>query len=163
MHRHILVSLAVAIALTLAGCAQRLHKPEPVEASAPDTTPLRFTVEAGMNDTWNAVGQILVRTPGVTFDGRAQMMGLNAVRYRGEVLLLLTRALPLSDTVTTRTTEVAVVAPDGVLMRSDGAAELLAAVERALPAEIERVQAGLAAQQEAAQQPKTRKTKESKR
>ncbi len=157
MHTRILASIAIALALS--GCAQPLQKPEPVEAAAPDATALRFTVEAGMNDTWNAVGQILVRTPGVTVDGRAQMLGLNAIRYRGEALLLLTRALPLSDTIRTQTTEVAVTAPDGSLMRSDGATELLAVIERALPAEIERVQAGLGAQQDAARTPKARKTK----
>lgn len=125
----------------------------------PDTTPLRFTVAAGMNDTWNAVGQILVRTPGVAYDGRAQMLGLTAIRYRGEPLLLLTRALPLSDTITALTTEVRVATPDGRPMRSDGAAELMVAIEHALPAEIERVKAGLAAQQEAARKPKARQKK----
>lgn len=157
MHTHILVSIAIALALS--GCAQPLQKPEPVEAAAPDATPLRFTVEAGMNDTWNAVGQILIRTPGVVYEGRAQMLGLHAIRYRGEPLLLLTRGLPLSGTIRTLTTEVAVTAPDGSLMRSDGAAELLVVIERALPAEIERVQAGLGAKQDAARTPKARKTK----
>jgi hypothetical protein len=167
MHKHLLVWLALALAL--AGCAQPLQKPEPVAAPAPDTTPLRFTVAAGMNDTWNAVGQILVRTPGVTWDGRAQMMGLNAIRYRGEPLMLLTRALPISDTITTLSTEVAVATPKGTLMRSDGAAELLAVIERELPAEIVSVKAGLAAQKLAAekakqkQKPKARKKKKAKK
>lgn len=162
MHTRFSVSRAFVLALMLAGCTQPLQKSEPVQASVPDTTPLRFTIDAGMNDTWNAVGQILVRTPGVAFDGRAQMMGLNAVRYRGETLLLLTRALPQSDTIKTLKTEVSVAMPDGTLMRSDAAAELLATVERALPEEIESVKAGLAEQDKAARTPKAKKKKKKK-
>lgn len=115
-----------------------------------------------MNNTWNAVGQVLVRTPGVTFDGRSQMMGLNAVRFRGEPLLVLTRALPLSDAITTLTTEVTVKTPDGTPVHGNDAAELLAAVERELPAEIERVKAGLAAQAVAARKLRTPKKRKKK-
>lgn len=155
-----LLYIAVALALALAGCTRPLQKAEPaVEPSAPsvDASPLRFTIEAGMNDTWNAVGQLLVRMPGIAYDGRAQMLGLNAVRYRGESLMVLTRALPLSDAVTVLTTEVAMAAPDGKLLHSDAAADIMARLERELPAEIERVRAGLAAQEKAARQ--TRKKK----
>jgi uncharacterized membrane-anchored protein len=115
-----------------------------------------------MNDTWNAIGQILVRTPGVAYDGRAQMLGLNAIRYRGEALILLTRALPLSDTIKTLTTEVALTTTQGKAMHSDGAAELLALLARELPAEIESVKAGLAAQEKVKQKPKARKKKSKK-
>lgn len=164
MHTRILVLFASLVALALSGCAQPLREPAPVEAPVPDATPLRFTVDAGMNDTWNAVGQLLVRMPGVTYDGRAQMLGLNAIRFRGETLMVLTRAVPLSETVTTLTTEVVVAASDGRLMHSEGAAELMAALERALPTEIERVRAGLAAQHKAAQPSGTpKKKKRSKR
>ena len=145
----------------------RAHPPKPdpappVAAPAAEPTPLRFNIAAGMNDTWNAVGQILVRTPYVTYDGRAQMLGLNAIHYRGEALMLLTRALPLSDTITTLSTEVA-VANQGSLMHSDGAAELLAVLARELPAEIESVKSGLAAQEKAKEKPKPRKKKKSKK
>lgn len=163
MHTRSLVSIAIALAL--AGCAQLPQTPPPpppAAAPAPDTTPLRFNVEAGMNDTWNAVGQILVRTPGVAYDGRAQMLGLNAIRYRGEALMLLTRALPISDTVKVLTTEVSVTTTQGKGMHSEGAAELLALLARELPAEIARVKAGLAAQKQATQKPKARKKKSGK-
>jgi hypothetical protein len=153
------------IVLALAGCARPLRTPEPpppAAAPAADTTPLRFNVEAGTNDTWNAIGQILVRTPGVAYDGRAQMLGLNAVRYRGEALMLLARALPLSDTIKTLTTEVTVTTTQGKAMHSDGAAELLALLARELPAEIESVKAGLAAQEKAKEKPKARKKKSKK-
>ena len=165
------VAPILVLALALAGCAQQPPKPEPpppVVAPVADPTPLRFNVAAGMNDTWNAVGQILVRTPGVTFDGRAQMMGLNAIRYRGEALMLLTRALPLSDTIKTLTTEVTVTTTAGSAMHSEGAAELLALLARDLPTEIESVKAGLAAQAKAEaalkakQKPKARKKKSKK-
>ena len=156
MRTRIPISIPIfgAMLLVLSGCAQRQRSPEPppppppppVEAPVVDTTPLRFNVDAGSNDTWNAVGQILVRTPGVTYDGRAQMLGLNAIRYRGEALMLLTRALPISDTVKTLTTEVTVTTTQGKAMYSDSAAELLALLARELPQEIERVKAGLAAQ-----------------
>ena len=60
------IPLVVAFVLALAGCVQHPRKPDPeppVAAPVAEPTPLRFNVEAGMNDTWNAVGQILVRTP----------------------------------------------------------------------------------------------------
>jgi hypothetical protein len=144
------------VMLALAGCAQPVRTPEPPTPAAVDTTPLRFNVEASTNDTWNAIGQILVRTPGVTYDGRAQMLGLNAIRYRGEALMLLARALPLSDTIQTLTTEVTVTTAQGKAMHSDGAAELLALLARELPAEIESVKAGLAAQAQAQAKAKTK-------
>lgn len=168
MRQRTLVPIAlVATALGLAGCAQppRTPDPPPAEAPAPDTTPLRFNVEAGMNDTWNAVGQILVRTPGVSYDGRAQMLGLYAIRYRGEALMMLTRGVPASDTVRTLTTEVTVTTTQGKSMHSDGAADLLALLARQLPAEIASVKAGLAAQKKAKEKPKpkARKKKTSKK
>lgn len=160
------IVLSMLALLALAGCAQPVRTPEPptpVEAPVPDPTPLRFNVEAGMNDTWNAVGQILVRTPGVAYEGRAQMLGLNAIRYRGEALMLFTRALPISDTIKTLTTEVTVTTTKGKAMHSESAAELLALLARELPAEIESVKAGLAAQKKAKEKPKVRKKKKSKK
>ena len=155
-----------ALVLALAGCVQHPRKPDPpppVAAPPAEPTPLRFNIAAGMNDTWNAISQILVRTPGVSYDGRAQMLGLNAIRYRGEALMLLTRALPLSDTIKTLTTEVTVTTTRGTAMHSEGAAELLALIARDLPAEIESVKAGLAAQKLAAQKQAKQKSKAQKK
>ena len=166
------IPLVLGLMLALVGCAQQPPKPEPepappVVAPVAEPTPLRFNIAAGMNDTWNAIGQILVRTPGVTYEGRAQMLGLNAIRYRGEELMLLARALPISDTIKTLTTEVTVTTTKGSAMHSEGAAELLALLARDLPAEIESVKAGLAAQklaeQKAKQKPKAKKKKTSKK
>lgn len=160
-------ALLMLVFLALAGCVQPVRTPEPPpplpEAPVPDPTPLRFNVEAGMNDTWNAVGQILVRTPGVTYDGRAQMLGLNAIRYRGEALMLLTRGVPLSDTIKTLTTEVTVTTAKGTAMHSDGAAELLALLARELPAEIASVKARFAAEKKAKEKKAKGKTKARKK
>lgn len=148
MQSRVLVLLAIGFALALAGCAspERPPIPSPVPPLA-QATPVQLTVQAGMNETWNAVGQVLVDMPGVAWEGRSQMMGLNAVRYRGESLLVLTRAVPVSATVRTLTTEVTVATPSGKRLHSAAAADLMLRLARALPAELERVKAGLAGQE----------------
>ena len=146
MQRHFTIVLAIGFALALAGCATPERKPAPTPPLA-EATPVQLTVQAGMNETWNAVGQLLVDMPGVTWEGRSQMMGLNAVRYRGESLLVLTRAVPASATIRTLTTEVTVATQSGKRLHSAAAADLMLRLARALPAEIERVKAGLAEQE----------------
>ena len=150
----------LAFLLALAGCAQPERTPEPppppVEAPIPDPTPLRFNVRVALTTPY-AFGQILgTSTPAVSYDARAQLLGLNAIRYRGEALMLLTRALPMSDTIKALTTEVTVATAQGKAMHSEGAAELLALLARELPTEIESVKAGLAAQEKAKETPKAR-------
>ena len=153
------------LALALCACAQtpRTPPPPPVTAPAPETVRPRFTIEASDNDTWNAVGQLLVRMPGVTYDGRAQKLGLYAIRYRGEPLMILTRALPLSDAITRTTTEVTVTTPKDRPVDYRGAAELLAAIELALPAELDSVRARFAAEKLAKEKAKPRKKKTKKK
>jgi hypothetical protein len=152
------------LALALCACAHAPPAPPPpITAPAPETVRPRFIVEAGENDTWNAVGQILVRTPGVEYDGRAQMLGLYSIRYRGEPLMILTRALPLSDAVTRTTTEVTVTTRTDPPADYNRAAELLASIELALPAEIESVKARFAAEKQAKDKAKARKKKKSKK
>ena len=148
-------------ALALCACAHapRTPVPPPVTAPAPQTARPRFTIEASANDTWNAVGQILVRTPGVEYDGRAQMLGLYSIRYRGEPLMVLTRALPLSDTVTRTTTEVTVTTRSDPPEGYDNAAALFALLETALPAELDSVKARFAAEKQAKEKTKARKKK----
>jgi hypothetical protein len=153
------------LALVLGGCAHapQAPAPPPVAAPVPETARPRITIEASANDTWNAVGQILVRTPGVQYDGRAQMLGLYSIRYRGEPLMVLTRALPLSDAVTRTTTEVTVTTrtdpPEGYA----NAAALFALLESALPAELDSVRARFAAEKQAKEKPKARKKKKTKK
>ena len=146
MQRHFTIVLAIGFALALAGCATPERKPAPTPPLA-EATPVQLTVQAGMNETWNAVGQLLVDMRDVTWEGRSQMMGLNAVRYRGESLLVLTRAVPASATIRTQTTEVTVATQSGKRLNSAAAADLMLRLARALPAEIERVKAGLAEQE----------------
>lgn len=160
------VSRTAVVALLwtlLAACAPATRKPAPpAEATLVAPTPLRFSVAAEPNDTWNAVGQILVRTQGVAYDGRSQMMGLYAIRYRGESLLMLTRGVPISATVTVPTTDISVTGNQGKAAPSAAAAELLALVARELPAEIEAVKARFAAEKTAKAKPPAKKTSRKK-
>jgi hypothetical protein len=140
----------LAFALLVAGCATRpAAAPEPEVAlpapPPPSVTRGQFTIEAVPLDVWNAIGQIVVRTPEASYDSRAQMLGLYSVRYRGEPLLVLAHALPLSDTIHVLTTEVTARSPAGAPVDSDTTAELLAILQRELPAEIEAVHARAAA------------------
>ncbi|MBC7988076.1 MAG: hypothetical protein H7Y19_00635 [Luteimonas sp.] len=169
MSMRALVSI-FCIALAIAGCAPPPRTPElppepppPIEVPAPTTTRGRFAIEADKNDTWNAVGQILVRTPGVTYEGRAQMLDLYSIRYRGEPWMILTRSLTLSDSIKKTTTEVTATTPKGAPVDNDAVAELLALLERELPAEIESVKAQFAAEKKAKEKAKKQKKKKSKK
>ena len=151
------------LALALCACAHAPAPPPALAAPAPATPRPDFTVEASSNDTWNAVGQILVRTPGVEYDGRAQMLGLYAIRYRGEPLMVMTHALPLSGAITRTTTEVTVTPRRDPAVDYDNAATLFALLERALPAELDSVRARFAAEKLAkVNKPKGRKKKSRK-
>ena len=112
----------------------------PAEVVAPPTTTRgEFTIEADKLDTWNAVGQIAVRTPGVEYQGRAQMLDLYVLRYRGEEFVVLSKALLASTTIMRLTTRVTATTLAGKPIDSDAVAELLALLQRELPAEIESV------------------------
>jgi hypothetical protein len=127
--------------------------PPPVEIVLPPPTTTRgeFTIEADKLDTWNAVGQIAVRTSGVEYQGRAQMLDLYALRYRGEEFLVLTKAVPASATITRLTTKVTATSSRGEPVDSDAVAEFLVLLQRQLPAEIESVRARQAAEKKAAE------------
>lgn len=145
------------LALAIAGCAPPTRTPAPPSAvAAPEPARARFSVEATSNDTWNAVGQILVRTPGMAYEGRAQMLGLYSIRYRGAPLRILTRALPLSDGIVRTTTEVAVTATSQTPAAGAAVVGLMVLLQRELPAEIASVKAKLAAAR-TAQETKARK------
>lgn len=147
--------LALLLATVVAAC-RTPGKPAmedvvpPVEIVLPVTvTRGEFTIEAEKLDTWNAVGQIAVRTPGVEYEGRAQMLDLYALRYRGVQFLVLTKALPASETITRLTTRVTATTHAGKPIDDDAVAELLALFQRELPAEIESVRARQAAEKKA--------------
>lgn len=107
-----------------------------IEAPAP---PAKFTIAAGELDTWNAIGQLLVRMDGVTYEGRAQKLGLYAVEYRGEKVLILTHALWLSSEIKVTTTEVRAALQDGKPNSSAPARELLDLLQARLPSELLRI------------------------
>lgn len=159
--------MAALIAVgALAACTTPVQVPAPVPAPAPPpavavapvtATRGEFTIVANKLDTWNAVGQVLVNTDGVEYEGRAQMLDLYTVRYHDQPLLLITRAMLLSDTVRDSTTLVTARTLDGKPIDSDAAADLLAVLQRALPAQIEQDRAKQAT--DAAAQAASRKSR----
>ena len=151
--RHARLALLL-LATCVAGCATRAPAPEVPEIELPTVviptvTRGEFTLEADKLDTWNAVGQILVNTPGVEYEGRSQMLDLYTVRYRGEEFLILTKALLLSDTIKRTTTRVTATSRDGKPIDSDAAADLLAQLQQKLPEAIVDVQKRQAAEAKA--------------
>lgn len=147
--------LSLALALCVLGaCRTTPPTPAPVPASAPAAVPGatrgEFTIAATKLDAWNAVGQIVVNTNGVVYEGRSQMLDLYTVRYRDQPFLLLTRALLLSDTIKDTTTLVTARTLDGKPIDSDASADLLALLQQALPAQIQKDRAKQAADAQAA-------------
>lgn len=133
----------VLAALSLIAACTPITRPQAVPAVAviPVPPPSNFIISAGELETWNAVGQILVRLDGVTYKGRAQKLGLYAVEFRGESFLVLTRALIASEEVRTLTTDVRVALQDGKSDSSNVSIELLRLLQARLPAELVRIAA----------------------
>lgn len=149
--RWVAVFLALAM---LAACAPKpkpIPPPPPVEVPAlpPTVTRGEFLIEADKNETWNAVGQIIVNTPGAEYEGRAQMLDMYTIRYRGVEFLVLTKSMLISDTIKRTTTRVTATTPEGKPIDTIASAELLDLLERKLPAAIEDVQARFKAEAEA--------------
>ena len=149
--RWVAVFLALAM---LAGCAPKpkpIPPPPPVEVPAlpPTVTRGEFLIEADKNETWNAVGQIIVNTPGAEYEGRAQMLDMYTIRYRGVEFLVLTKSMLISDTIKRTTTRVTATTPEGKPIDTSASGELLDLLERNLPAAIEDVQARFKAEAEA--------------
>jgi hypothetical protein len=156
------------LAMLVVACASRPPKEPPapvaaIEMPPPTETRGKFNIEADKLDTWNAVGQIVVRTPGVTYEGRSQMMDLYSVRYRDVEFMILTRALLLSDTIKKTTTLVTATTPEGKPIDSDAVVDLLAMLQRDLPAEIVSVQERQAAEAKAKKAHKSKAKKKSKK
>lgn len=106
-------------------------------ASAVEATG-EFIVPASMNDTWNTVGQILVRTDRVIYESRAQMLGIYGLRYRGERFLIRTQAMVIREPGDGLRTRVVALELDGSPKRSAAAIELLGILESSVPREIEK-------------------------
>ena len=133
------------------------ERPEAAEVpsvvSAPISSHSEFVVPAGMLDTWNAVGQIVVRLDGVTYEGRAQMLGLYAVQYRGERFLILTKARVLQSPTDNELTYVRALLQGGGPNHGTPAVELMSQLEQRLPMELARIAAGEAGPQTAGLNP----------
>ena len=143
------VQCLAVLTMLVAGCS--IFPPAAMEEAPQPTKPPsetvaetahEFAVPASMLDTWNAVGQVLVRLDGVTYEGRAQMLGLYAVQYRGERFLIVTRARVLHSQADEELTVVSAVLQNGKPNRSAPAVELLRRLELQLPAELTLIAAG---------------------
>lgn len=95
-----------------------------------------FTVAESMLDTWNTIGKIVVGLDGVEYEGRAQMLGLYSVRYRGERFLVRARALVIEAPGQGLRTRVDALGPEGQPVRSDAAVALLQVLARRVPMEV---------------------------
>ncbi|MEO6364997.1 MAG: hypothetical protein ABIO38_02975 [Luteimonas sp.] len=101
-----------------------------------ETQSAEFTIAASMNDTWNTVGQVLVRTDGVIYESRAQMLGIYGVRYRGERFLVRTHALVMDKPRDGLRTRVLALEMDGKPNHSAAANALLGILKTRVPEEI---------------------------
>jgi len=130
------MAMAAALAVLVGGCRGGADmRPEPVAAPVPADGGA-FTVAESMLDTWNTIGKILVGLDGVGYEGRAQMLGLYVVSYRGERFLVRTRALVIETPGQGLRTRVDALGPEGQATRSAAAADLLKVLARRVPAEV---------------------------
>lgn len=129
----------LALPILVAGCVTTPAPAPPVQVASLPAPATAFTVQAVQLDTWNALGQLLVNTAGVTYRARAQMMGLYDVDYRGERILVIARAFVLDAHTPDSTTEVRVATVDGKPDASPAATDLLAQLQARLPAELQRI------------------------
>ena len=95
-----------------------------------------FTIAENVLDTWNTIGKILVRTDGVQYETRAQMLGLYGVRYRGKRFLIHTQAIVLEGAADRTHTRVTALEMDGKPARDDATAALLAILQQRVPVEV---------------------------
>ena len=161
-------TLAAALALLAASCATKpkpeAQGPADVEIVLPPTiTRGQFDIEADKLDTWNAVGHIVVNTPGVEYEGRSQMLDMYTLRYRGVEFLVLTKALLLSDTIRKTTTRVTATTAEGKPIDTGATADLLAMLQEKLPEAIKDVQVRQQTEAEAKKQKAKKKSKKKKK
>lgn len=146
----------------LAGCnaAREVRVPPPVvtgdDVSADSGA---FVVAENMLDTWNTIGQILVGLDGVTYEGRAQMLGLYSVGYRDEHFLIRTQAVVISDASHGVHTRVDTLGASGKPTQSAAAVALLHLLEPRVPLEAARYRQRIKLRPDApaTRHPKTRK------
>ncbi len=132
--------LVLLFALLVAGCSMRggLRTSTPSAEPAASIDSGDFTVAANMLDTWNTIGQILVRTDGVIYQSRSQMLGLYEVRYRGEQILIHTKALVMEQPTDGLRTRVTALDANGGLSHSATAIALLKMLAQTVPTQVDR-------------------------
>ncbi len=130
-----LLSLAALILFAVA-CSLKEPKSASPQDEAIEAESAEFTIAASMNDTWNTIGQVLVRTDGVIYESRAQMLGIYGVRYRGERFLICTQALVIEKPTDGLRTRVLALEMDGKQKHSPAANALLEVLKRRVPEEI---------------------------
>lgn len=97
-----------------------------------------FTVAESMNDTWNTIGQVLSTLDGARVGARAQMMGLTQLHWRGESMLLVAQALPVTPESPGLRTRVRALTPEGAPLASEGAQALVRILSERVAAEAPR-------------------------
>lgn len=134
--RFVGTSVALGLLVVVVGCAgvRTRSPPIPVEEESVETG--EFTVAENMLDTWNTIGKILVALEGVAYEGRAQMLGLYAVRYRGEQFLIRTQAVTISDVSRGISTRVGALGPAGQPFHHPAAVALLKILAQRVPQEV---------------------------
>ena len=122
--------------LLMASCATGRRSPPASVAQVAPVGVSEFTVADNMLDTWNTIGQIIVRLDGAEYESRAQMLGIYAVRYQGERFLVRTQALVLPAAAEHTLTRVLALGLDGKPHPSPAAMALLAILQQRIPLEI---------------------------
>jgi hypothetical protein len=130
----------VPCVLALAGCVSAPASRSVVEAIAPPIPPDggAFTVAENTLDTWNTIGKVLVAMDDVQYQGRAQMLGLYTIGFRGEQFLIRTQAVVLRDATEAIHTRVDALGPTGKPTQSPAAIEMLARLAQRVPMEVAR-------------------------
>ncbi|BDU18281.1 hypothetical protein [Lysobacter auxotrophicus] len=145
--RDLLAACCIALAVAACHTAPSAGPSDATPAVVTDERPAapvtvtrgEFTLPADKLDVWNAVGQIVVNARGVEYLGRAQMLDLYSLRYRGVEFLVLTKAMTAAETGNRTRTRVTATTMAGKPIDEDATAEVLGMLQRALPAEVERV------------------------
>jgi hypothetical protein len=140
-------------------------KPAPLAAPAPAPEPVipadgnEFVVAESANTTWNTIGQVLLGIDDVRYEGRAQILYVYDVRYRGEAFLIRARGLPAEAASPGLRTRVDAITSSGAPLRSVATSELLGILSTRVPVEAPHWRARLEAMAKAEQAASKKATK----
>lgn len=138
--RPVAFRVGLVLMLVLGACSTTPKQPttSPQAYAAIPNDGNEFVVAETMNDTWNTVGQVLVSVDGVVYEGRAQMLGLYIVRYRGEPFLVRTQALLATAAAPGVRTRVDALNSSGAPLRTAATSALLGILAQRVPVEAPR-------------------------